>query len=296
MSAFDYIQTFKVNPDAVAKASDIMLTSVEVFFKGKPAVGSGISGQANPGFSAWICEVENDRPIPERVVKNSTLSMTYDKVNTSSNADVPTVLGYINPVVIKTGAFYGIVIKFDDPAFDIWYNKQGDRLVTLSGTTNNPSSGSQGRFDGNLYKSTNSGNYESFSDRDLKFKVNVAKFNSTTKTISLVNKEYEFFTVDTTYTSTFQGGELVYQSTANATGTITISVDPVKGAVITGSGTTFTNHNIGDYIIVTNGSATDAVQITGITNATYMTVDHVPNFIGAGNYKVPPVGLSLIHI
>ena len=290
MPAFDYIQTFKVNPDTVAKATDIMLTSIEVFFKGKPASGIGLSGQSNPGFSAWICEVENDSPIPERIVKNSILSIEYDKINTSSNADVPTILGYIDPVVLKTAAFYGLVIKFNDPAFDIWYNKQGDRLVTLNGTTNNPSSGSQGRFDGSLYKSTNSGTFESFSDRDLKFKVNVAKFISTTKTISLVNKEYEFLTVDTTYTSTFQGGELVYQTKTNAAGTITTLVDKANGAVIIGAGTTFTNHNIGDYIIVSDGSAVDALQIAGIANTTYMAVDRIPNFIGAGTYKVPPVG------
>lgn len=290
MPAFDYIQTFKVNPDVVAKATDIMLTSIEVFFKGKPTSGIGISGQSNPGFSAWICEVENNSPIPERVVKNSVLSVEYDKINTSSNADVPTILGYIDPVVLKTAAFYGLVIKFNDPAFDIWYNKQGDRLVSLNGTTNNPSAGSQGRFDGSLYKSTNSGNFESFSDRDLKFKVNIAKFISTTKTISIVNKEYEFFTVDTTYTSTFQGGELVYQAKTNATGTVVTSVDKANGAVIVGVGTTFTNHNIADYIIVSNGSAIDALQITGIANTTYMSVDRIPNFIGAGTYKVPPVG------
>lgn len=290
MSAFDYIQTFKVNPDVVAKANDIMLTSIEVFFKGKPTSGTGISGQSNPGFSAWICEVENNSPMPERIVKNSILSVEYDKINTSSNADVPTILGYIDPVVLKTAAFYGLVIKFNDPAFDIWYNKQGDRLVTLNGTTNNPSAGSQGRFDGNLYKSTNSGTFETFSDRDLKFKVNVAKFNSTTKTISLVNKEYEFLTVDTTYTSTFQGGELVYQTTANSTGTIITSVDKANGAVVVGVGTTFTNHKVADYIILTDGSSTDAVQIAGIANTTYMAIDRIPNFIGAGNYKVPPVG------
>ena len=64
MSGFDYIQTFKISQDAVARATDIMLTSIEIFFKGKPTSGTSVSGQANPGISVWICEVENDRPIP----------------------------------------------------------------------------------------------------------------------------------------------------------------------------------------------------------------------------------------
>lgn len=290
MSGFDYIQTFKISQDAVARATDIMLTSIEVFFKGKPTNRTNVSGHVNPGISVWICEVENDSPVPERIIKNSTLSIPYEKINTSSNADTATVIGFADPVILKTSAFYGLVIAYDDPAFDIWVNKQGDRIVSATGVTNNPSPGSQGRFDGNLYKSNNSGNFDAFSDRDLKFKVNVAKFTSSTKTFSLVNKDYEFLTVDTTYTSTFQGGELAYQETANATGTITISVSPINGPTITGSGTTFTNHNVGDTIIVLNGSAVDSVQIKSITDATHMSIDRAPSFTGAGNYKVPPVG------
>jgi hypothetical protein len=289
MSGFDYIQTFKISQDAVARATDIMLTSIEIFFKGKPTSGTSVSGQANPGISVWICEVENDRPIPNRIVRNSTLSIPYDKINTSSRADTATVIGFTDPVVLKTAAFYGLVIAFNDPAFNIWINKQGDRLVSATGVTNNPSPGSQSRFEGNLYKSNNSGNFDAFNDRDLKFKVNVAKYTSSTKTFSLVNKDYEFLTVDTTYTSTFQGGELVYQQTANATGSITVSMSATAGPTIAGSGTTFTNHNVGDTIIVSNGSIIDAVKIQSIVSATSMTLDRAPNFTGAGNYAVAPV-------
>lgn len=289
MSGFDYIQTFKISQDAVARATDIMLTSIEIFFKGKPTSGTSVSGLANPGISVWICEVENDRPIPNRIVRNSTLSIPYDKINTSSRADTATVIGFTDPVVLKTAAFYGLVIAFNDPAFNIWINKQGDRLVSATGVTNNPSPGSQSRFEGNLYKSNNSGNFDAFNDRDLKFKVNVAKYTSSTKTFSLVNKDYEFLTVDTTYTSTFQGGELVYQQTANATGSITVTMSATAGPTVAGSGTTFTNHNVGDTIIVSNGSIIDAVKIKSIVSATSITLDRAPNFTGAGNYAVAPV-------
>jgi hypothetical protein len=139
-----------------------MLTSIEIFFKGKPAPRSTVSGIANPGISVWICEVENDRPIPATQIKNSVLSIPYDKINTSSTADTATILGFRDPVVLKTSKFYGLVIKYDDPAFDIWVNKQGDRLVAATGVTNDPSPGSQGKFEGTLYKSDNSGSFNSF--------------------------------------------------------------------------------------------------------------------------------------
>lgn len=291
MSAFDCIQTFKINPGIVANATEVMLTSVELFFKGKPTKNSNISGSANPGFTVWICEVENDQPQPSRILSNSVKSIGYDLINTSTYSDVATVIGFNDPVVVKSGTYYGIVIKYDDPAFDIWINKQGDRLVTSSGTSNNPSPGAQSRFDGNFYKADNSGAFNTFSDRDLKFKVNVAKFTTTNKTISLVNKDYEFFTVDTTYTGVLQGGEYVYQETANATGTVSISSSGTP--VLTGSGTTFTSLAKGDKIVLVANNKADVVMINAVTNATSVSIDKYPDSsLGTTgiNFKVAPVG------
>jgi len=39
------------------------------------------------------------------------------------------------------------------------------------------------------------------------------------------------------------------------------------GPTVAGSGTTFTNHNVGDTIIVSNGSIIDAVKIASIVSA-----------------------------
>lgn len=291
MSAFDCIQTFKINPGIVANATEVMLTSIELFFKGKPRKNSNISGAANPGFTVWICEVENNQPLPNRILSNSVKSIGYDLINTSTYSDVATVIGFNDPVVVKSGTYYGIVIKYDDPAFDIWINKQGDRLVTSSGTSNNPSPGAQGRFDGNFYKADNSGEFNTFSDRDLKFKVNVAKFTTTNKTISLVNKDYEFFTVDTTYTGVLQGGEYVYQEAANATGTVSISSSGPP--ILTGNGTTFTSLVKGDKIVLVANNKADVVMIDAVTNATSVSIDKYPSSsLGTTgiNFKVTPVG------
>jgi hypothetical protein len=288
MSAFDYIQTFYVNPETVAGASEVMLTSVDLFFKTKPVQKSNVSGTAKPNITAWICEVSNESPDPTRVIVNSTKVIEYDSINASNDAQTPTVLGFNNPVLVKSGRYYGIVIKFNDPAFDIWINKQGDRLVGAGGTTNNPSPGSQSRFDGLLYKSANSGKLDKLSDRDLKFRVKVAQFVSNTASIALVNKDYEFFTVDTYVSGAFIGGEFVYQDVANATGTVTFTT---SSNTITGSGTTFTNYNITDKIVLANSTNRDILTITNIVNTTSMTVDRFPNFAATGfGFKVPPVG------
>lgn len=289
MSAFfDYIQTFYVNPDAVNNAEEIMITSVELYFKGKPSLASNISNLAGPGFSAWICEVTNDQPNPERVMNNSITTVPYDRINTSTNAMTATTISFKAPIIVKTSRSYGIVIKYDDPAFEIWYNKQNDALVATTGKTTTASQGSQGRFIGMMYKATSATDKTAYTDRDLKFKVNIAKFAVSNTSFSFVNKNYEFFTIDST-SGSFIGGETVYQDVANATGTITTSS---SSTTVTGSGTTFTNHAAGQYVLIANNTQKTLVQIAGITNTTSMTLATVPVISGTGfNYKVPPVGI-----
>lgn len=289
MSTFDYIQTFYVNPDTVANASEIMLTSVDLFFKAKPAENANISGATKPGINAWICEVENGDPNPNLALVNSVKSIPYDSVNLSDDSQTATVIGFNDPVLIKTGRYYGVVVKFDDPAYDIWTNVQGDRLIGAGGVTNTASPGSQSRFDGFLYKATNSNTFEKFSNKDLKFRVKVAQFISNNVTIPLVNKDYEFFTIDPSISGTLLGGEWCYQNVANITGTVTVSS---SSNTIVGSGTTLTNLGIENKVVVSNGSVTDVLEITNVINATAMTVDRFPSFSASGiGMKVPPIGV-----
>lgn len=288
MSTFDYIQTFYVNPDTVANAAEVMLTSVDLFFKAKPAENANVSGTTKPGLNVWICEVENGDPNPNLSLANSIKAIPYDSVNISNDAQTPTVVGFNNPVLVKSGRYYGIVVKYSDPAYDIWTNVQGDRLVGAGGVTNNASPGSQSRFDGFLYKATNSNNYDKFSNKDLKFRVKVAQFISNTVTIPLVNKDYEFLSIDSSVSGALIGGEWCYQNVANATGTITVSS---SSNTVTGSGTTLTNYGIGDKIVASNGTVTDVLTVTNVVNTTSLTVDKFPSFSASGiGFKVPPVG------
>lgn len=289
MSNFDYIQTFYVNADTVANAAEIMLTSIDLFFKAKPLENANVSGTAKPGINVWICEVENGDPNPNLTILNSVKAIDYDSVNLSNDAQTPTVIGFNNPVLVKTGRYYGIVIKYNDPAYDIWTNIQGDRIIGAGGVTNTASPGSQSRFDGFLYKATNFNTYDKFSNKDLKFRVKVAQFISNTATIPLVNKEYEFFTIDNTVSGTFTGGEWVYQNIADATGTITFTS---SNNIIAGVSTLFDSYAIDDKIVLLGSGNRDIATITNILSNTSMTIDKYPNFSATGvGFKVPPVGV-----
>ncbi len=173
MSGFNYIQTFYVNPQTVANAPEVMLTSIDVFFKSKPVRGATVSGAVAPTINAWICEVENDSPFETRQLRNSMTLIEYDLISTSQDASAATSIGFRDPVRLATGKHYGLVLKFNDPAFDVWQNVLSERLVIDGQITNTLSVGSRGTHGGKLYVPTNTSSHRSLSDRDLKFKVNM---------------------------------------------------------------------------------------------------------------------------
>lgn len=293
MPAFNFIQTFYVNPETVANASEVMLTSVDVFFKRKPAQGSAITSMNNPNVTAWICPVNNDNPDVSKELRNSKKVIEWNQINTSGDASVATTIGFNEPVLVSSGKYYGIVLKFDDPGFEPWVNKVGDKLIKEGQASNEPSPGSQGRYDGVLYAAGGIDQYRALGDKDLKFAVKVAQFTSNNITISLVNKDYEFFTIDNTRTGGFQGGEYVYQNIANvATATVSVSS---SSNVVTGTSSTFTNHVEGDKIVIESGGTKEVLTITDIANTTSMTVDRFPSFTASGiGYKVPPIGEAYV--
>lgn len=290
MSGFNYIQTFYVNPQTVANAPEIMLTSIEVFFKSKPQLGATVSGAYAPGVNVYICPVESESPIESNQVRNSVKLIPYDRIATSQDASAATVIGFDTPVRLATGKYYGLVIKFNDPAYDLWQNVSGDRLVIDGQTTSSLSIGSRGTHGGKLYIPTNTTSHRHLSDRDLKIKIKVARFTANNITVSLVNKDYEFFTIDNTNTGAFTSGEYVYQNIANATGTITVSS---SANTIVGVGTNFTSGLLGSKVVIQSGGATNVLQVTGVTSTTLITVDRFPSFSASSiGYKLPPVATA----
>ena len=288
--SFNYIQTFYVNPQTVASAAEVMLTSIDVFFKAKPVRGETISGAVAPTVNAWICEVENDSPFESRQILNSMTLIEYDLINTSQDASAVTVIGFPNPVRLASGKHYGLVLKFNDPGFDVWQNVLNHRLVTDGQVTNALSVGSKGTHGGKLYVPTNTSTHRSLSDRDLKFKVKVARYTASSITISLVNKDYEFFTIDNTNTGAFIGGEYVYQDVANATGTVTVSTTSLN---VVGVATLLDTLLPGSKILVESGGAKQILTVNAVISNTNITIASLPSFSASGiGYKVPPVAAA----
>lgn len=299
---YNYIQTFFVNAEAVDNSPEVMLTSVVLYFKSKPT----ISGAAVvPSVNIALCPVVNGQPVPENIIPGSTVRVVWNNINASSNSLDGTFFTFPNPIPVKTNQSYGVMIATELDAYELWQNIQGQRLISSAGTvTDTPSPGASANLNGKLYKSklttsptntvnnTQSNNltaYNSYLDRDLKFRVNIARFDMSnkSKTITLTPKNYEFFTI-TSRSGIFSGGEWVFLNQPNETGTIKVDAN---SRTIIGSGTNFTTTLIGKRIVFTIDNITDVLRITGINSATEMEVESFPRkSSNAATFRIPPVG------
>lgn len=284
ITSFNLIQTFYADAAIVAGSNEAFLTSVDIFFKKKPHKLKNSSGKASPGVTIAICEMKNDIPNITRCFHSSFMRKSYNQIYSFSDASAATNFGFNTPVKITTNRSYGIVLIYDDPGYEVWVNKQGDKLVG----TNITSSGSNLVKDGKIYLYNNSGTFKSLSDTDLKFRMNVAKFTGNTFSEVYTNKDYEFFTVD--YLSgDFLGGEYAYKLSANATGNIAFTSNT---SLVTGTGTNFSSLVPGDNLVLYgNTTTTQVVTVKNVANSTSLsTKETIPFSNTSSKYMFTVVG------
>jgi len=267
---FSLIQTFYADPEIVNGASEVTMTSIDLFFKLKPSQTANLSGNPNAGVAIAICEVENDQPNLQKTYAYSLSYKDYSRIYSFGDASSATTFGFNQPLKLPTGRFYGIVVMYEDPGYVAWVNKVGDRLVN----TNIPSPGVNSNKDGKLFIRNSSGVFNSLSDVDIKFNLRCAKYIAQTDKKVFVNKDYEYFTV-TNQQGSFYGGEYVWQNTAPETGSIAI----VQGGnTVLGTGTAFNTLNVGASLVLQSGNASQVVTIAEVVNPTELSVSELIEF------------------
>jgi hypothetical protein len=288
LTDFSVIQTFYIDSAALNNAATVGLTSVGLWFKSKPGMNNNLSGTTKPGVSMWICEVESDQPVLSKIVPGSSARLEYDFISPFADAKSGSFFRFNSTVSLSTNKFYGIVVKYDDPDFVLWTNKTGDKLVG----TNIKSVGQTGwigskTWDGKYYQGNATGTLIAISDTDLKFSIIAGKYTSNSITIEVLNKDYEFLTVNN-YVGTFMGGEMVYQNSVSAaTGTINVRSGNTS---ILGTLTNFTSVLLNSYIVAQNGANSDILLVDNVINTTALSVSTLPSFTNtAAVYKVAPV-------
>lgn len=284
---FDVIQTFYADPDRVAGSGEVLLTSVDLYFKSVPDVnGNTTSGKTNPGVVVYLCKTKNDEPDITNTYWLSRSRLTRDQIAAYSDASSAVTFPFAEPVKVDTGQSYGIVVKFDDPGFELWENVAGDPLVG----TSNPSPGSNLVKDGKLFYKTNTDAFKARANKDLKFAINCAKYTQTTASETYVNPGYEFFTISSV-NGRFKPGELAWQTVANGTGTVAFTAGD---RFFTANTADFDTAGIvtGDQIVLfSNSSYSQVVTIKNVVSNNYIeTINRIVASNNSTNWMKPPVG------
>jgi hypothetical protein len=271
---FSLVQSFYADPEIVNNASEVTLTSVDLFFKTKPNPESNISGNPGAGVAIAICEMENDQPNLKKTYALSLAYKNYSQIYSFGDASASTTFGFKQPIKLATGRFYGIVVIYEDPGYVIWTNKNGDRLVNSN-------------KDGKLYLHNSSNVFNAISDVDIKFTLRCAKYIASSDKKIFVNRNFEFLTVNSQNNS-FLVGEPVWQQAAPASGTISV-VQGTNQVTLTGS--TFQNLAVNRNYVLKNGNDSQVVTVAEIVNTSVISVAQQIEFTNnAGQYVDTVVG------
>ncbi len=275
--SFNLGQTFYVDKQAVQKADQINITSVDLYFRAKPIQNKTESGINNPGVTVAICATKDDGSpdLTDFLNLQYGARVEYENINADSTGTNSTTFVFKKPIQISTNRSYAFVIKFDgnDRGFEIFANKAGTAALDRSAITQV----SSGNVDGYAYRITNGSTLTPLIETDLAFKVNLARFTSFTQTYQIQNRAFEFLKV-TNVVGAFKGGEEIIQERSSLSGNVVISGNTTT---LVGNGTSFTSTVVvGDNIIITDGTSgnTDVRVIGSVTNATHLVLTEPPSF------------------
>lgn len=275
------VQTFYISPELVRNSGTVLLTSIELYFKTKPLVTSTL-----PSVYLSICEVNNNEPLINSILPGSLVKLHYNQINSSTNSLDSTIFQFSRPIVLGSNKSYGIVVSMESDGFSLWENVVGQRIIDSLGNVSESVSSGSTLTNGNLYKTSgDSSVLTPLLNSDLKFKVNVAKFNLTTpqKIISLTTKNYEFFTLSNIEGS-FRGGETVFLNGLDESGTVSLARN---SKIVTGSGTNFTSILNNRNIVLSNS---EVLKVVTVVSDSSLEIENFPLNDYTGTFKVVPTG------
>jgi len=293
---YDLAQSFYIDSNAVEQASAVHITSVDLFFSSKPALGKSKSGIYAPGVSVYLCPMSNDQPQLEKTIQGSRARQEWANIVVDEASLTLTKFAFTRPILVATNTSYCFLVKFDgcDNYYSLWQAQTGEHFVS----TNITASPSSGYNDGNFYKITNGSVQTKSTGSDLKFNLNIAKFNVLTNNYKFNENNYELFQYyASSLTGNFLTGEYVYKNTAPLSGNAVISSSSYT--IVGQNGTTFsTTFPAGSYIVFSDGTTTNTAirLVTGVSGASSMTVDELVHFSNSGGVNHYNTAVGKIYL
>ena len=201
-------QTFYVPTD-----SDIVCTSVDIWFKKKPGTeGETESGNSSsidinlttldpkelpsdglPPVTLQLVEVTESATPSQNLVKtagsDAEIIKMASEVSISADASLPTNFQFKTPVPLKAGTEYAIVLLAPSSnSYEVWIAQDGEKDVTPNSLPDSESIiAGQQYTGGSFFRSQNGSIWTENQKEDLKFRINKAEFVTTPGTAYFYN-------------------------------------------------------------------------------------------------------------
>ncbi len=148
----------------VEKDGGVFLTSIEVYFASK---------DPNSSITMEIRNMVNGSPGQE-VVPYSKVTLNPSQVSISSTANVATKFKFESPVYLANGNEYCYVIMSNSNNYNVYIATMGNKVIGSNAYI------SKQPYVGVLFKSQNNTTWTEDQNSDMKFKINIAKFQTNT--------------------------------------------------------------------------------------------------------------------
>ncbi len=177
-------QTF-FTPKPLSNSQDygMFVTSVDLFFKSKPASGGFFTNSLLQKRSSMqlpvtvkIAEVQNGYPTKNYLASKTIQAkdVNVSEVPSTSNTSTITKFTFDDPVYLEPAREYALIVGSDSPDYELFIAEIGEDVLGSSPTRRI----SEQPYAGSLFRSQNSSTWTPYQNQDLMFVINKAVFAS----------------------------------------------------------------------------------------------------------------------
>lgn len=174
---------FTPKPEGNATDYGIFCTSIDLFFKNKPAPGGFFNNSRLQKRSAMqlpvtvkIAEVQNGYPTKNYVASKTLQAkdVNVSDLPSTSNSSTVTKFTFDDPVYLEPAREYAITVQSDSPDYELYIAEIGSDVLGAVPTRRI----SEQPYSGTLFRAQNSSTWAPYLNEDLMFVLNKAVFNT----------------------------------------------------------------------------------------------------------------------
>lgn len=179
------------------KQGGVFVTSIEVYFYTKDSTFP---------VSVDLREMLNGYPTQKLVSEDAQVTLYPAQISVSNDASVATKFTFPVPIYLPQDKEFCFVVKSNCNTYQVWASKMGEKSNETKKTI------FEQPYIGSLFKSQNEQTWTTDQFEDMKFKLNIADFNSETAHITLGGDSANRWVKGTQFFTTTGSNKVVYRS------------------------------------------------------------------------------------